>query len=447
MILRILIIVIVLIIAVPQSHCKLFENSYAIIVGVNDYSSIGLKKLQNAESDAIAIKNYFKAQGYNIFSLIGSKLAIKRKIENAVQKISSTISERDRFVFFFAGHGKTKNVEDLDIAYLVVMGGQDSEDPESLISTGDINKYSLLVDKAHHQLFIFDSCYSGLMGHFHNTRDDNSKLIYNSDKFMEEALSSRKARQFLSAGGPDQKVLDSGPAGMSWFTYFLLKGLEQGVVKNRQNGLITFRELSSFVQGISANPVHTPSAGSLARHQGGEFLFYSTLKGKPQLPNLPNITYKTLYDLGFLTRSSNPDFVYQNIYNMRKPIELLFRAWIEKDFNLYMKQFHPDIIMTGRYKSGRTYSRGYKDIEKHRRKQFLKLLKRAEVDKYEVMYQGSDGKYATFGVRYSMNFYWKNNKISKEKNINECYKVTQLPDSMRWVIIRNDDYQQKMCKY
>ena len=34
---------------------------------------------------------------------------------------------------------------------------------------------------------------------------------------------------------------------------------------------------------------------------------------------------------------------------------------------------------------------------------------------------------------------------TRERNINECYKVRQVPDGSRWVIVRNDDYQQRIC--
>ena len=43
---------------------------------------------------------------------------------------------------------------------------RDRNDAASLISTGDIADWSRQLDKARHQLFIFDSCYAGLMGQF-----------------------------------------------------------------------------------------------------------------------------------------------------------------------------------------------------------------------------------------------------------------------------------------
>jgi hypothetical protein len=65
--------------------------------------------------------------------------------------------------------------------------------------------------------------------------------------------------------------------------------------------------------------------------------------------------------------------------------------------------------------------------------------------KYEIMYQGSDDRQATFGVRYSMDVYWRDGTGTRERNIDECYKVRQATDGSRWVIVRNDDYQQRIC--
>ncbi|MBA3006046.1 MAG: caspase family protein [Proteobacteria bacterium] len=433
----------ILLSTIGMAYGQDFQTSYAIVVGVDDYVSLGLPRLANAESDAGAVGRYFSAQGYQVISLLGPQAATKQKVEEAIRKIATRITERDRFVFFFAGHGKAKRTEGVDVAYLVVPGGRDKNDPVSLISTGDIMDYSHKLDLARHQLFIFDSCYAGLMGQF-QTRTVGGRPQYDSETFLMRDLSTRQVRQYLSAGGEDQEVLDNGPANLSWFTYFLLKGLEPGVVSQRQSGLITFPELASYVQALSANPKHTPAFGSLAGHHGGEFLLLSTAQGSPQIPKLPSISIQTLRDLGFLTRSSAPEQVGPNIDQMREPIDLLYQAWMQKKLDLYLHQFDHDVVQTGRLKNGKTYSRGYNEIVERRRRDFERL-DHVDVLKYEVMYQGSEDRQATFGVRYSMDFYWRDGKVTRERNINECYNVRQLPDEDRWVVIRNDDYQHNIC--
>ncbi len=420
-----------------------FDNSYALVVGVDDYTSLALPRLGNAESDAIAVARYFGAQRYQVTELIGAQAATKQKVADAVRAIASRITERDRFVFFFAGHGKTRRTEGVDVAYLVVPGGRDRNDPASLISTGDIADWSRALDKARHQLFIFDSCYAGLMGQF-QTRAAGDRPQFDSEAFLVKDLSARRVRQYLSAGGEDQEVLDNGPNRLSWFTYFLLKGMEPGVASRRESGLITFSELASYVQALSANPKHTPAFGSLAGHRGGEYLLLSTAQGSPKLPPLPSISRQTLRDLGFLTRSDSPEAVGTSIDRMRAPIDRLYEAWMKKDLALYQGQLDPAIVQTGRLKGGATYRRGYEQIIERRRADFARL-DRVEVLKYEVMYQGSEGGEASFGARYSMDFFWRDGSVTREHNINECYRVRQVPGSERWTVVRNDDYQRRIC--
>ena len=289
-----------------QAQDSPFANSYALVVGVDDYGSLGMARLSNAESDATAVARYFGAQRYQVTQLIGAQAATKAKVDAAVRAIAARIGDGDRFVFFFAGHGKTRRTEGVDVAYLVVPGGHDRNDPAALISTGDIADWSRQLDRARHQLFIFDSCYAGLMGQFQTRAGTDERPQFDSEVFLVRDLASRRVRQYLSAGGEDQEVLDNGPKGLSWFTYFLLKGMEPGVASRRASGLITFSELASYVQALSANPKHTPAFGSLAGHHGGEYLLLSTAQGTPKLPPLPSISRQTLRDLGFLTRSDAP---------------------------------------------------------------------------------------------------------------------------------------------
>ena len=61
-----------------------FQKSYAIVVGVDDYSGVGLPKLANAESDARAVERYFRAQRYLVTPLIGPlRLFLRRPRQGA----------------------------------------------------------------------------------------------------------------------------------------------------------------------------------------------------------------------------------------------------------------------------------------------------------------------------------------------------------------------------
>ena len=414
-------------------------TGYALVVGIDGYRATGsdLGDLSYAEADATRIAEYFAAQNYDVRLLLGSNGDGGRAdILAAVAAIASTIRPEDTFVFSFSGHGIVEEENGVELGYLVAQG---PPGPASRLSAADIQDIMRSLDAARHQLFIFASCYGGLLGQLPRRSGD---ILYDSTTYLLADLQQRTARHYLSAGGGDQQVLDSGPAGLSWFTYFLLKGLEPQVVSRRPDGVLTFSELATFVQAWSANPYHTPAFGSLAGDGGGQFIFRTTDTGRPRLPALPDVSPQTLADLGFLARGQ-PNAVEANLLEMRSPIDQIYRSWEQLDLGLYMDQFDLGIVQTGRLRGGETSSRGYDGIRENRSSLFPRL-DRVTVKNYELMFQGFTEGTATFGVVYSMDFVFRDGRVIEENNVKECYKVRRSPDG-RWRIVRNDDYQQRIC--
>jgi hypothetical protein len=412
---------------------------FAIIVGIDDYRGSGshLTNLAYAESDARRLAEYFGSQGYAVRLLLHSTgNATRGHILDAVDAVAAVIGDGDSFVFSFSGHGTVEEVEGIRIGYLEAAGPSGAA---SRLSAGDIQAIMVRLDAARHQLFIFASCYGGLLGQLPRRSED---ILFDSSAFLRRDLQSRRGRHFLSAGGADQQVLDGGPAGLSWFTYFLLKGLEPAIVSSRADGLITIGELATFVQAWAANPYHTPSFGTLAGDAGGQLLLRTSNHGSPRLPPLPNISERTLADLGFLARGE-AETVRATMVDMRGPIDRLYRSWETLDIDLYLQQFDRSVVQTGRFRDGRTFSRGYDEIEANRRQLFPRLHN-VTVRNYEISFQGLEDNIATFGVVYNMDFTFRDRRVIREHGIKECYKVRQHPGG-DWKIIRNDDYQQRIC--
>jgi len=410
-------------------------RSYAIIVGIDTYSGTGFADLAYAERDARAIARYFNSQDYEVTLLLGSSEAVtKQRIFDAADAIARRIDGDDRFVFSFSGHGTVEEEAGVKVGYLLAEGPSYEA---AKLSAREIRELGQTLDQARHQLFIFASCYGGLLGQLPR----RSVRGYDSTEHMLEDLMNRRARHFLSAGGGDQQVLDSGPAGLSWFTYFLLKALEPNVLSGSSDGIVRFSDWASYVQAYSANPYHTPAFGTLAGHEGGQFLPMTTDKGRPRVPPLPDIRASMLADLGFLSRGK-PDLVRASIADMRDPIDSLYRAWEDLDLQAYMAQFDPRVVQTGRYKNGRTYRRGYEEIHANRAKLFPRL-RSVDVENYEVMFQGVDKDTVRFAVTYSMSFYFRNGRVIQERNIKECYRIRRNGD--RWRIIENNDYEDRLC--
>jgi len=121
---------------------------------------------------------------------------------------------------------------------------------------------------AKHVYFVMDSCYSGLA----LTRGGGNSSFDASGTYLDE-VTSRVARQILTAGGANQEVADDGPNGHSVFTWALLEGLD-GKADLDHNGVITASELGAYVSPVVASFSHqTPVMGNLIGSEGGEFIF------------------------------------------------------------------------------------------------------------------------------------------------------------------------------
>ena len=88
----------------------------------------------------------------------------------------------------------------------------------SLISMDEIRNWSGVMSAAKHQMFVLDACFGGLIATRGSTVDPRTPDYV-------EAVTKRRSRQILTAGGANQKVADGGPNGHSLFTGQLLKAL------------------------------------------------------------------------------------------------------------------------------------------------------------------------------------------------------------------------------
>ena len=108
-----------------------YENSWALVIGINDYQNV--RKLHYAVEDAMAIKNMLiNEYGFprkNVRYLIDES-ATQSNINKELSNIVKSAGENDRVVFFFAGHGDTESmgIEEGDIGFLIPVDGDASKE-------------------------------------------------------------------------------------------------------------------------------------------------------------------------------------------------------------------------------------------------------------------------------------------------------------------------------
>src|SRR5690606_16402498 len=112
----------------------------------------------------------------------------------------------------------------------------------TMLSMDEIRSWSGAMSVAKHQLFILDACFGGLLSTERGSTAGRASPIHIRE------LTTRRARQVLTAGGATQRVRDRGPYGKSVFTGQLLKALKEGYGDKDGDGFITFAELLAYIQ-------------------------------------------------------------------------------------------------------------------------------------------------------------------------------------------------------
>jgi tetratricopeptide (TPR) repeat protein len=249
---------------------KLYRDSWAVIIGVNDYQK--WPKLRYAVNDANGIEDVlasrFGFQRDHIRKLINGEATRQRIMEVIGDELSDSrkVQREDRVFFFFAGHGATRTLEDgRQIGFIVPADADRSNYYSSAISMTALREAADLIP-AKHVYFVMDSCYSGLAM-------SRGAGAFSRDRSYLEEVTRRTARQILTAGGAEQEVADDGPNGHSVFTWALLQGLD-GQADLDGNGFITASELGAYISPIvSSFAKQTPAVGNLVGSEGGEFVF------------------------------------------------------------------------------------------------------------------------------------------------------------------------------
>ena len=251
---------------------KIYDKSYAIIIGIDEYETIS--DLDYAVNDAVAIKemliNQFNYAQEDIKLLINED-ANKDNIVDALSDISLLANENDRIVVFFAGHGETMSLPDGgEMGYLLPVDGRQENLYASAIPMNDL-KYLSDFSKAKHMLFLVDACYGGLAAV--GTRGLTPAKTPN---YLEK-ITNIKARQIITAGGSDEKVMEKSEWGHSAYTMNLLRALKDGLADTNGDGYITAGELGLYLNEkvtIDTENQQTPQSRRLTSHEG-EFIFFN----------------------------------------------------------------------------------------------------------------------------------------------------------------------------
>jgi hypothetical protein len=255
------------------SQGSFYADSWAVIIGINDYQHERVPKLRYAVNDARSVEAALLQQGFrrDRITVLTDKQATKARIEAALgDRLRQHAGRDDRVLVFFAGHGMTLKLRSgEDEGYLIPVDG----DPSLLYSTGismsSLRQISDLLP-AKHILYVVDACYSGY-------------AVFNraiADELLDEMV-KKSAIQILTAGRQGDQAQEKGGHGV--FTDVLLRGLRGEAFAGRS--WLALDQLGAWVRErvyAESNKRQVPQFGNLSGD--GQFVF---LRPSAQLAAVP----------------------------------------------------------------------------------------------------------------------------------------------------------------
>jgi hypothetical protein len=262
-----------------------FGQYSALVIGNNEYDY--LPDLKTAVADAEAVSKVLERKyRFNVTLL---KNARRSTILEALNKITSQLTEKDNLLIYYAGHGTLDKYTDTGYWQPVEAT---SESDTFWIPTTDINRYLTRMN-AKHVLVIADSCYAGSL----LTRGETSHLQTGEEpKTWLRRMLEQRSRTALTSGWLEP-VQDRGSGAHSVFAEVLLNILHEN--DNILDGHSLFQQLKRPVTTRASGSQQIPQYADIKspKHEGGDFLL------------VPNTLQDMEIDL--FTPSNLPDWLFR----------------------------------------------------------------------------------------------------------------------------------------
>jgi len=213
----------------------LYEHSYALVVGNNQYQNFD--RLPGAEQDAQDVAKALERKGFHVeLALNLTRDKFDRLFTDFTMNRGQ--NENSRMLFYYAGHGTTLPMAGNEtMGYLVMVDTpKPDKNPAGFVSKSIDMQYMVLkckLMKARHVLYMFDSCFSGTIMNFRSELKP-SKISHRV---------KNPVRQFITAGSANEEVPDR-----SFFKQVFLDLIEGRVEEPFKDGYITGEELGYYLK-------------------------------------------------------------------------------------------------------------------------------------------------------------------------------------------------------
>ncbi len=259
-----------------SGEVKLYNKSYAVIIGIDQYQNLPPGRqlsyaVKDAEGIAATLKKHFRFD--RITTLYNQEATKERIMKLLTSELPRNMGSEDAVFLFWAGHGNQDSSADGEIGYLIPFDGSADEIYKNITMTEIRDTVSKKLP-AKHVFYAFDACYSGLL----TTRAVDTRS--RRDLAYMKEITKERVRQVLTAGSKGQEVLDGGRNGHSVFTGRLIEILEAA------GDYITANEIQSIIKekvygdAIGRGLNQKPDFGRLSG--SGDFVFIPNIEQKVQ---------------------------------------------------------------------------------------------------------------------------------------------------------------------
>ncbi len=258
-----------------QGIVKLYNKSYAVIIGIDAYRNLPHdRQLRYAVKDAKGVEDLLRSR-YSfdkVITLYNEEATRENILRVFMDDLPAEMSEEDSLLVFWAGHGNQEKTRTGNIGYLIPHNGI----PEKLYTNISMNTLKEDISRkipAKHVFYIMDACYGGLLTATRAVDKESRRDL----AYLRE-ITKEPVRQVLTAGGKGEEVLDGGRKGHSVFTGRLIQILEE------RGDFITANEIQAIIrekvynEALSRNHKQTPGFGTF--YGSGDFVFIPKIEKK-----------------------------------------------------------------------------------------------------------------------------------------------------------------------
>ena len=240
----------------------LYEQSYALLIGVSNYSK-GWPSLNQVPSEVKKVKKTLVKRGFQVEECMNPD---EQELMNVFNRFIDNYgyNKKNRLLFYYAGHGYT--MDNGKKGYLVPTNAPNPRESNIDFKRKALNMAQIISwckqMEAKHALFLFDSCFSGTIFKMRKLPDKPPQI---------NNMISKPVRQFITAGAAGQSVPSD-----STFTPVFIDALKYGLGDLNNDGYISGTELGLYLQNeVSRHTHQTPQYGKITDYElsRGDFIF------------------------------------------------------------------------------------------------------------------------------------------------------------------------------